>query len=93
MLGTGALLFSVMYIQSIGSGLSSFGDLFIFSFFPIDLTNVLYLSLSTPVITSQRLQQFLEKHQIKPVLVFENLADPATKKVAYRSLSLRGPLD
>jgi hypothetical protein len=31
----------------------------------IDLTNVLYLSLSTPVITSQRLQQFLEKHKIK----------------------------
>jgi hypothetical protein len=46
----------------------------------------LYLSLSTPLITSQRLQQFLEKHQIKPVLVFYNLADPATKKVAYRSL-------
>ena len=29
-LGTGALLFSVMYIQSIGSGLSRFGGLFIF---------------------------------------------------------------
>ena len=43
--GAGALLFNVMHIQSIGSGLSSFGDLFIFSFFPIDLTNVLYLSV------------------------------------------------
>jgi hypothetical protein len=66
LVGTGALLFSVMYIQSIGSGFTSFGDIFIFSFVPIDLTNVLYLSLSTPLITSQRLQQFLEKHQIKP---------------------------
>ena len=46
----------------------------------------MYLSVSSPLITSQRLQQFLEKHQIKPVLVFENLADTATKKVAYRSL-------
>jgi group I intron endonuclease len=46
----------------------------------------LYLSLGTPVISSQRLQQFLEKHNIKPVLIFENLADPSTKKVAYRSL-------
>jgi hypothetical protein len=35
LLGTGALLFSVMYIQSIGSGLSSFGGLFIFSLVPI----------------------------------------------------------
>lgn len=46
----------------------------------------MYLSVSSPLITSQRLQQFLEKHPIKPVLVFENLADTATKKVAYRSL-------
>jgi hypothetical protein len=35
LLGTGALLFSVMYIQSIGSGLSSFGGLFILSLVPI----------------------------------------------------------
>ena len=28
LLGIGALLYNVMYIQSIGSGLSSFGDLF-----------------------------------------------------------------
>ena len=34
-MGTGTLLAGVMYIQSIGSGLTSFGDLFIFSFFPV----------------------------------------------------------
>jgi hypothetical protein len=60
--------------------------LYVFNIGNIDFNNVLYLSLSTPVITSQRLQQFLEKHKIKPVLVFENLADPYTKKVAYRCL-------
>ena len=32
LVGAGALLFNVMYIQSIGSGLTSFGDLFIFVF-------------------------------------------------------------
>jgi hypothetical protein len=35
LLGAGALLINVMYIQSIGSGLTSFGDLFIFSLVPI----------------------------------------------------------
>lgn len=60
--------------------------LYLFNFDNIDLTSVLYLSFATPVATSQRLQEFLKKHNIQPVLIFENLTEPATKKVAYRSL-------
>jgi len=55
---TAVISIIIVYIQSIGSSMDVYSGLFIFSFFPIDLTNVLYLSLSTPVITSQRLQQF-----------------------------------
>lgn len=39
-----------------------------------------------PVACSHRLQSFLDKHNIKPVIVFEDLTNPDTKKLAYRTL-------
>lgn len=38
------------------------------------------------IVCSPRLQQFIDQHNIKPVLVFEDLTNPKTKKTAYRTL-------
>jgi hypothetical protein len=55
--------------------------LYVFNIGNIDFNNVLYLSLSTPVITSQRLQQFLEKHKIKPRIFLINLSFSILRKL------------
>ena len=39
-----------------------------------------------PIVCSPRLQQFITHHNLKPVLAFEDLTNPKTKKTAYRTL-------
>jgi len=51
-----------------------------------DVSNIQYVSISLPIACSNRLQSFLDKHNIKPVMVFEDLTNPDTKKLAYRTL-------
>lgn len=51
-----------------------------------DVSNIQYASISLPIACSNRLQSFLDKHNIKPVMVFEYLTNPDTKKLAYRTL-------
>jgi group I intron endonuclease len=51
-----------------------------------DVSNIQYASITLPVACSHRLQSFLDKHNIKPVMVFEDLTNPETKKLAYRTL-------
>jgi hypothetical protein len=51
-----------------------------------DVSNIQYASISLPIACSNRLQSFLDKHNIKPVMVFEDLTNPDTKKLAYRTL-------
>ena len=61
-------------------------------FYNIDITNIQSLSIPTLIIPSTRLQSILDKHNIKPknriffCLLFEDLTNPDTKKIAYRSL-------
>lgn len=58
------------------------------SFFNADVSSCLlqYASISLPIVCSNRLQDFLDEHNIKPVMVFEDLTNPDTKKLAYRTL-------
>lgn len=51
-----------------------------------DVSNIQYASISLPIACSNRLHSFLDKHNIKPVMVFEDLTNPDTKKLAYRTL-------
>lgn len=51
-----------------------------------DITTIQYVSFSIPVISSSRLKNILHKHNIQPILVFEDLTNPSTKKSAYQSL-------
>ena len=55
-------------------------------FYNIDITNIQSLFIPTLLIPSTRLQSILDKHNSKPILLFENLINPDTKKIAYRSL-------
>lgn len=55
-------------------------------FYNIDITTIQYLSIPTLITPSTRLKNILDKHNIKPVLLFENLTHSDTKKIAYRSL-------
>ncbi len=55
-------------------------------FYNIDITNIQYFSIPTLIVPSTRLQSILYKHNIKPILLFEDLTNPDTKKIAYRSL-------
>jgi hypothetical protein len=50
------------------------------------ITTVQLVSINLPVIISKRLQEFLDKHNIKPIMVFENFNNPTNKKIAYRTL-------
>ena len=65
LVGTGTFLVDVMYIQSIGSGLTSFGDLFIFSLVPIKPKRLTNLEKS----------QFTLSDELKQILVGLMLGD------------------
>lgn len=52
----------------------------------VNITDIQSLSISTVVTHNTRLKNILDKHNIKPVLLFENLTNSDTKKIAYRSL-------
>lgn len=56
------------------------------SFFNVEVSSLQYASISLPIVCSNRLQSFLDEHKIKPVIVFEDLTNPETKKLAYRTL-------
>jgi group I intron endonuclease len=56
------------------------------SFFNAEVSSLLYASISLPFVCSNRLQSFLDEHNLKPVMVFEDLTNPDTKKLAYRTL-------
>ena len=51
-----------------------------------DVSSIQCVSILLPIVCSPRLQQFIDKHNIKPVLVFEDLTNPKTQKTAYRTL-------
>jgi group I intron endonuclease len=55
-------------------------------FYNVDNFSIQYASISLPFVCSNRLLNFLDKHNIKPVIVFEDLTNPDTKKLAYRTL-------
>ena len=55
-------------------------------FYNIDITIIQYLSIPTLITPSTRLKPILDKHNIKPVLLFENLTNSETKKIAYQAL-------
>jgi len=57
-------------------------------FYNIDITYIQCLSITLFITPSTRLQNILNKQNIKPILVFEDLTNPTTKKTAYRSLKL-----
>ena len=50
------------------------------------ITTVQLVSNNLSVVISKRLQEFLDKHNIKPIMVFENLNNLTNKKIAYRTL-------
>jgi hypothetical protein len=50
------------------------------------ITTVQLVSINLPVISSKRLQEFLYKHNIKPIMVFENFNNPTNKKITYKTL-------
>ena len=77
LVGTGTLLFNVMYIQSIGSGLTSFGDLFnnfllVPNGSPEEISLLLFSSL-TPIkpkrLTKAEKEAFLLPETLKQILV------------------------
>ena len=51
-----------------------------------DVSNIQYASISLPIACSNRLQSFLDKHNIKPVMVFEDLTNPDTKKTSISNI-------
>lgn len=59
-------------------------------FYNVDISTIQSFSilpLASPlVITNTRLQTFLEKKDIHPILIIDDLLNPITKKIAYRSL-------
>ena len=55
-------------------------------FYSVDVFSINCACVLPPILCSPRLQQFINKHNIKPVLVFEDLTNPKTKKTAYRTL-------
>lgn len=56
------------------------------SFFKGEVSSLQYASISLPIVCSNQLQSFLDEHNIKPVMVFEDLTNPDTKKLAYPTL-------
>lgn len=53
-----------------------------------DITTIQYVSFSIPVISSSRLKNILHKHNIQPILVFEDLTNPSTKNPLINHLNL-----
>ena len=56
------------------------------SFYIVDVSSIQCACFLPPILCSPRLQQIINMHNIKPVLVFEDLTNPKTKKTAYRTL-------
>ena len=56
------------------------------SFYIVDVSSIQCACVLPPILCSPRLQQIINMHNIKPVLVFEDLTNPKTKKTAYRTL-------
>lgn len=52
----------------------------------VDTTTIQYFSIPTLITPSTRLKTILDKYNIKPVLLFEDLINSDTKKIAYRTL-------
>ena len=50
-----------------------------------DVSSIQCVSVLLPIVCSPRLQQFIDKHNIKPVLAFEDLTNPK-KNTAYLTL-------
>jgi len=48
------------------------------------MTTIQYSFIPSLITLSRRLQNILDKHNIKPVLLFEDLTNPNTKKTAYQ---------
>ena len=55
-------------------------------FYIVDVSSIQCACVLPPILCSSRLQQIINMHNIKPVLVFEDLTNPKTKKTAYRTL-------
>lgn len=55
-------------------------------FYNVDITNIEYLAIPTMTTASVRLKKILDKHNINPVYLVEDLTNPDTKKIVYRSL-------
>jgi hypothetical protein len=55
-------------------------------YYNIDITTIQYLSIPVLITPSTRLKNILDKQNIKPILVFEDLTNSTVKKTAYRSL-------
>lgn len=53
-----------------------------------DITTIQYVSFSIPVISSSRLKNILHKHNIQPILLFEDLTNPSTKNLLINHLNL-----
>ena len=51
----------------------------------LDVSSIQCVSVLLPIVCSPRLQQFIDKHNIKPVLAFEDLTNPK-KNTAYLTL-------
>ena len=52
----------------------------------VNITTIQYLSIPAVITPSTRLQNIIDKQNIKPILLFEDLTNPTVKKTAYRSL-------
>lgn len=55
-------------------------------FYNVNALSIQYESISLPIVCSNRLLSFLDKQNIKPIIVFEDLTNPDTKKLAFRTL-------
>lgn len=55
-------------------------------FYNVNALSIQYESISLPIVCSNRLLNFLDKQNIKPIIVFEDLTNPDTKKLAFRTL-------
>uniref|UniRef100_UPI002A807268 GIY-YIG endonuclease n=1 Tax=Pappia fissilis TaxID=1040649 RepID=UPI002A807268 len=55
-------------------------------FYNVDVSSIQCTCVLPPIVCSPRLRQFINMHNIKSILVFEDLTNPETKKTAYRTL-------
>ncbi len=80
LVGTGTLLAGVMYIQSIGSGLTSFGDLFICALIPVKSDEDPTPSEASNGLTKEEKAALTVPNQLKEILVGLLLGDLHAQK-------------